>query len=888
MADREPPEAPALERHYDPHAVEPRWVRHWAERPYRADPNSPRAPFTIVIPPPNVTGNLHLGHAFDNVIIDTLIRFKRMRGFEALFQPGTDHAGISTQVQVERALAEDGIDRHALGRDAFLERVWAWKERYGGIILEQLQRLGVSADWSRTRFTMDEGLTRAVRTQFVELFHRGLVYRGERIVQWDPISQTTLSDLEVDREERPGKLYTLAYELEGGDGAGEAVLIATVRPETIFADVAVAVHPDDPRYAALVGRRVRIPLTERCIPVITDEAVEPDFGTGALKITPAHDPTDFEIGEHHGLPRPSVIDRDARLFGELVPEAFRGLDRFEARSLVVDALLGVGSLREVRDHTIALGLSQRTKAPVEPLLSLQWFYDVRPAAQRVLAALDAGEMRLVPERYEKVNRDWLEAIRPWNISRQLWWGHRIPAWYDEDGNVVVPSRDDPLRDPTEDPAYAGRTLTQDPDVFDTWFSSNLWPFSTLGWPDEADPFFRRFYPTDVLVTGYDILFFWVARMQLAAYEFTGRAPFHTVMLHGLVLDAEGQKMSKSRGNGIDPLEVVDASGADALRFALAYASTGAQDVRWDERRVEMGRAFANKLWNAARFALPHLHAQAVGGEPGAAGEAGAARLADRWIRSRTARAARAVTEHLDAFDLGLAARTVYDAVWSEFCDWYLEAAKPALRAHDDVTQATLRQSLGVFVRLLHPLMPFITAELWEALGEDGEVATAPWPELVDVALDEAAEEDFALLQAAVSAVRQLRVEANLAPGQVLDVVVEGPAAVVVAAEAEVFASLARARTLASLPSGASLARSLAGCTVRLPLEGVLDVDAWRERQQRRLADARSALARHEGKLANERFVADAPAPVVAEERRRADEAAGLVASIAASLEALST
>ncbi len=606
MTERDPHDTTELERQYDPRAVEPRWVRRWADEPFRADPASTKPPFTIVIPPPNVTGNLHLGHAFDNAIIDTLIRFKRMRGFEALFQPGTDHAGIATQVQVERALAAEGLDRHALGRDAFLERVWAWKERYGGIIYEQLQRLGVSADWSRTRFTMDEGLSRAVRTQFVELYHRGLVYRGERIVQWDPISQTTLSDLEVDREERPGKLYTLAYELEGGavDGV-DAILIATVRPETIFADVAVAVHPEDPRYAALVGRRVRIPLTERFVPLISDEAVEREFGTGALKITPAHDPTDFEIGERHGLARPSVIDREARLHGELVPAAFRGMDRFDARTVVVAALGEAGALREVRDHTVALGFSQRTKAPVEPLLSLQWFYDVRPAAQRVLEALDAGAMRIVPERYAKVNRDWLEAIRPWNISRQLWWGHRIPAWYDEDGQVIVPEPEAPLRDPSDDSRYAGRTLTQDPDVFDTWFSSNLWPFSTLGWPDEQDPFFQRFYPTDVLVTGYDILFFWVARMQLAAYELTDRAPFHTVMLHGLVLDAEGQKMSKSRGNGIDPLEVMDASGADALRFAVAYASTGAQDVRWDERRVEMGRAFANKLWNAARFALPY-------------------------------------------------------------------------------------------------------------------------------------------------------------------------------------------------------------------------------------------------------------------------------------------
>ncbi len=888
---RPPETATALERQYDPQAVEPRWVRRWADEPFRADPDSGKPPFTIVIPPPNVTGNLHLGHAFDNTIIDALIRFKRMRGFEALFQPGTDHAGISTQVQVERALAEEGTDRHALGREAFVERMWAWKERYGGIIFEQLQRLGVSADWSRTRFTLDEGLSRAVRTQFVELYQRGLVYRGERIVHWDPVSQTTLSDLEVDREERPGMLYTLAYELEGEPlGDVRAIEIATVRPETIFADVAVAVHPDDPRFEALIGRRVRIPLTERSVPVIADDAVERDFGTGALKITPAHDQTDFEVGERHGLARPSVIDRQARLTSELVPAAFRGLDRFEARDAVVAALRESGELRGTREHTVALGVSQRTKAPVEPLLSLQWFYDVRPAAERVLASLDAGDMRIVPERYEKVNRDWLEAIRPWNISRQLWWGHRIPAWYDEDGTVIVPDASDPLRDPSADPRYAGRTLTQDPDVFDTWFSSNLWPFSTLGWPDTEDPFFRRFYPTDVLVTGYDILFFWVARMQLAAAEFTDRPPFHTVMLHGLILDAEGQKMSKSKGNGIDPLEVMDVSGADALRFAMAYASTGSQDVRWDDRRVEMGRAFANKLWNAARFALGYLApADAPADTAVAAATAGGGadgRLADRWIRSRTARAVQAVGDHLEALDLGLAARAAYDAVWSEFCDWYLEAAKPALRSGDAATLATLRSSLRTFVALLHPLMPFITSELWEALGEDGQVATSDWPDAPGAAIDEAAEADFAKLQSAVSAVRQLRVEAGLAPGQVLDVVVEGPAATVVAVEREVFETLARARVLDAAPAGASLARALPSCTVRLPLEGVVDVAAWRARQHKKLGEARAELEKHERKLANERFTANAPEAVVAEERRRAVEAAGLIEAIEASLAAL--
>jgi valyl-tRNA synthetase len=872
-------EAP-LAKAYDPAIVEPRWAARWRDEPFRADPASGRPPFTIVIPPPNVTGNLHLGHAFDNTLIDTLIRFKRMQGFEVLYQPGTDHAGISTQVQVERALAREGTNRHEIGRDAFLERAWSWKERYGGEILGQLQRLGVSADWSRTRFTMDEGLSRAVRTQFVELYHRGRIFRGERIVHWDPESQTTLSDLEVDREERPGVLYTLAYELEGGAVDGlSAITIATVRPETIFADQAVAVHPDDERYRGLVGRRVRIPLTERFVPVIADEAVEREFGTGALKITPAHDPTDFEIGERHGLARPSVIDLEARLTGELVPEPFRGLDRFEAREAVVAALRASGQLLEERPHTVALGLSQRTKAPVEPLLSLQWFYDASEAAERVLGALDEGAIRLVPERYTKVHRDWLERLRPWNVSRQLWWGHRIPAWYDEEGRVVVPDRDDPFTDPPDDPRYAGRTLVQDPDVFDTWFSSNLWPFSTLGWPDDSDPFYRAFYPTDVLVTGYDILFFWVARMEMAAYEFTDQRPFHTVMLHGMVLDAEGQKMSKSKGNGIDPLDVIERSGADALRFAMAHVSTGAQDIRWDERRVEMGRTFTNKLWNAARFTLMQL----------AEGERGSARperLADRWIASRLQRVTTDVTAHLEAFDLGLAARALYDAVWSEFCDWYLEAAKGALRDDDATTRGVLAHAFGTLLRLLHPIVPFVTSELWEALGEEEQIAVAPWPRPDEGLIDEEAERDFERLRAAVVAARQLRAEANLAPSQLMPIYAFGDDAEFLLRERATFEVLARATLLEAPPSGAMLTQPLPKVTMALPLEGLVDVAQWRTRQEKRLGEAQSEAERSRRKLANERFTANAPAAVVAEERRRLVEAEALEVALRSSLERL--
>jgi valyl-tRNA synthetase len=866
-----------LPTRYDPNQVEQRWVQRWAEAPFAVSADGEREPFTIVIPPPNVTGNLHLGHAFDNTVIDALIRFKRMQGYEALFQPGTDHAGISTQVQVERALRQEGIDRLTLGREAFLERMWAWKERYGGIILDQLQRLGVSADWTRTRFTLDEGLSRAVRKQFVELYHRGLLYRGERIVQWDPISQTTLSDLEVEREERPGKLYTLSYPT--ADGL-DAIEIATVRPETIFADQAVAVHPDHPQFAHLVGSMVRIPLTDRLIPVVVDEAVEAGFGTGALKITPAHDQVDFDIGQRHGLEAPSVIDLMGRLSGELVPEEFRGMDRFEARGPVVAALEAAGHLRAVKEHTIALGLSQRTGEPVEPLLSTQWFYDTSVAAKRVLAALDVGEIRIVPERYTKVNRDWLENLRPWNVSRQLWWGHRIPAWYDEDGTVVVPDPSDPFLDPTDDPRYAGRTLTQDPDVFDTWFSSNLWPFSTLGWPDTEDPFYRRFYPTSVLVTGYDILFFWVARMELAGFEFTDQAPFHTVVLHGLVLDAQGQKMSKSKGNGIDPLLVIEESGADALRFAMAHASTGGQDIRWDARRVEMGRNFATKLWNAARFSLQNLDGPIDLAPP--------ERLADRWILSRLARATVAVSEALEAYDLGAATRAAYEFTWSEFCDWYLEAAKSALREGDGRTRATVQRVLEGVLKLLHPMMPFVTSELWEAVSaavgatDRSQLAVTEWPRADAGGIDEAAERDFDRVQAAVAALRALRIDADLPPGQQVPLVLEGDGAAALLQEWTLFASLARVQAHPGEP-GSSLSAALPDVTLRMPLAGVVDVASWRAKQLKKLEAERKELERAEAKLGNERFTNSAPAEVVEEQRRRAGEAARIIAAIEASL-----
>ncbi len=861
-----------LPKQYDPVAVERKWVEKWVREPFTADAGSDKPPFCIVIPPPNVTGNLHLGHAFDNAIIDTLVRFKRMQGFETLFQPGTDHAGISTQVQVEKALREEGKTKYDLGREAFLERMWDWKEKYGGIILGQLQRLGISADWTRTRFTMDEGLSKAVRKQFALLYHQGRVYRGERIVNWDPVSQTTLSELEVDREERPGKLFTLAYELEDNSGS---IRIATVRPETIFADQAIAVHPEDERFKGLVGKRARIPLTDRLVPIITDEAVERDFGTGALKITPAHDPTDFEIGERHGLARPSVIDLNAKLTGDLVPEAFRGLDRFEARAAVVAALAEEGTLLSSKDYTVSLGLSERTGEPVEPIVSLQWFYDTNKVAQRILQGLNAGEIEIHPERYTKVNRDWLGRLRPWNISRQLWWGHQIPAWYDAEGKVYVPDPENPYLDCNEDPRYMGLELTQDPDVFDTWFSSNLWPFSTLGWPDTSDPFYKKFYPTSVLVTGYDILFFWVARMEMAGYEFTRQAPFRDVLLHGLVLDEQGQKMSKSKGNGVDPLVVMDEYGADALRFATTHMSTGGQDIRWDARRVEMGRNFNNKLWNATRFAFMNLDGEIDEGLPET--------LPDRWILSRLQRATREVTTHLEAYDLGAANRTVYDFVWSEFCDWYLEAAKPGLRGGDPRTRFVLKTVLTNILKLLHPFIPFITSELYEALGHDEQLGLAAWPEMDESLSDDAAKRDFARLQDAVGAVRNLRAEANLNPTQGVPIYAEGAAAGVLQANKAVFESLTRATLLSEQPFGVALSQPLPDLDMKLPLTGLVDIDEWRARQEKRLQELQKSLATSKKKLSNDKFVQNAPAAVVEEERRRVAEAEDLIEGLNSSL-----
>ncbi len=855
---------------YEPSAVESSWAELWAKLgTFRADATSSKPAFTIVIPPPNVTGSLHLGHALDNTIIDVLTRFKRMAGFEALYLPGTDHAGISTQVLVEKELALEGLHKSDLGREKFLERVWAFKEKNGGTILRQLTRLGVSADWSRERFTMDAGLSKAVRRTFVEYVSKGMAYRGEKIVNWDPVAQTVLSDLEVDREDRQGKMYTLSYALEDGSGA---IHVATVRPETIFADQAVAVHPEDSRFSSMVGQKVRIPLTDHLIPIIADSSVEMDFGTGCLKITPAHDPTDFEIGLRHNLATPSVIDKFAKLTSELVPEEFRGIERFTARKAVVKALEANGALLEAKDYKVSIGISERTKEPIEPMVMTQWWCKMDKPAKQVLEALEDGRIKIVPERYTKVNRDWLENIREWAIGRQLWWGHQIPAWYDADGKIYVPDLDNPDLDCDQDPRYAHLSLTRDPDVFDTWFSSALWNFSTMGYPDQTEDL-AKFYPNSVLVTGYDILFFWVARMQMAGFEFTGQAPFHTVMLHGLYLDAKGQKMSKSKNNGIDPLELMDKYGVDGCRFAWAYLSTGGQDIKHDERRYEMGRNFANKLWNASRFAMMNLETGHT--ETGMKLDTlEVARfdvtLADAWIVSKLSQTIKTAIDQLEAYDLGAAIRTIYSFTWDDFCDWYIEAAKPALKNKNPLTQATIKRVLEAILKLLHPFMPFITSEIYAALNpKHGQLAFEPFPRADEFTVDNAALEEFEKVKNAITAVRVLRNELMIPPMQVLTVAVEGINAGAVASNLETFTGLAKAE-LGSV-SGKIINSVAPGLEVLLALEGLIDTSEYVTRGKKKVIELEKQVQQAKGKLSNENFVKNAPEEVLLEEQRRIED-----------------
>lgn len=850
---------------YDPRSVEDKWYSYWEEKGlFHAEVETDKTPFSIVIPPPNVTGQLHMGHALDNTLQDILIRFRRMQGYNTLWMPGSDHAGIATQIKVEEMLAKEGQSRYDLGREKFIERVWEWKRQYGSRITNQLRRLGASCDWQRERFTMDEGCSAAVREVFVSLYEKGLIYQGNRITNWCPRCNTALSDIEVEHEEKPGNLYHVRYPVEGREG--EYVTVATTRPETILGDSAVAVHPDDVRYRHLVGKNLVLPIVGRKLPIVADEYVDPSFGTGAVKVTPAHDPNDFEMGLRHGLAEIVVINPDGTMAADT--GKYAGLDRYECRKALLGDLKDQGYLVRIDEHVHAVGHCQRCNTVVEPLVSKQWFVRMQPLAEPAIEAVTSGRIEFVPERFTKVYTNWLENIRDWCISRQIWWGHRIPAWYCECGEVVV-SR----KDVSSCPKCGGK-VEQDPDVLDTWFSSALWPFSTMGWPEETREL-AHFYPTSVLVTGYDIIFFWVARMIFMGLEFAQDIPFRHVFIHGLVRDAEGRKMSKSLGNGIDPLEVIEKYGADTLRFTLVTGNTPGNDMRFYWERVESSRNFANKIWNASRFVLMNLE----GFDP--AQPVRDYTLADRWILSRYARTAAEATAAMERFELGEAARSLYEFIWNEYCDWYIETAKARLYNKEDAqgratAQYVLWYVLHHTLQLLHPFMPFITEAIWQHLPHEGDsIMTAPWPAGQPELLDAAAEEQMVLIMETIKAIRNMRAEVNVPPGRKSEAILQTAANLhaVFANNIQYIRNLGASEpTLALLsaekPENAMTA-VVSGVEIYMPLKGLIDVEKETARLNKEREGLVKEVERVAGKLTNASFVAKAPAEVI--ERERAKE-----------------
>jgi valyl-tRNA synthetase len=869
---------------YDPTRVEPHWYAVWEERGYfHTDVDSPKKPYCIVIPPPNVTGSLHLGHALNNTLQDVLIRYKRMDGYNALWMPGTDHAGIATQYVVERQLAAEGKTKEDLGREAFIQRVWKWKEESGGTIIRQLKRLGASCDWARERFTMDPGLSAAVREVFVRLWEEGLIYQGDYIVNWCPRCQTVLSDLEVEREEQDADFVYIKY---------GPLTLGTVRPETKLGDTAVAVHPKDRRYKRYVGQTLEVPSVEGTITlrVVADNAVDPKFGTGVIKVTPGHDPTDFEIGRRHDLPIRSVIGFDGKMTA--LAGKYAGLDRFETRKRIVEDMQALGLIDRIEPYRHSVGVCYRCKTVVEPLVSKQWYVRMKPLAEPAIKAVRSGKIKIVPRAWNKTYFHWMENIRDWTISRQLWWGHRVPVWYcEKDGSMHV-SRTD-LRECPQ----CGGPLRQDTDVLDTWFSSGLWPFSTLGWP-ESTPELKVFYPTSVLSTGFDILFFWVARMAMLGIKFMGDVPFRHVYIHALVRDAEGQKMSKSKGNVVDPLSVMEKYGTDAFRFTLAALAAQGRDIRLAEERIEGYRNFANKIWNAARLVLTNLE----GYDPALA-RRGTPSVADRWVKSRLGETVAEVRKAIDGYRFNDAAAAVYQFLWHEYCDWYLEIAKrnlyqpenPAARAR---TQRTLVETLETTLRLLHPFMPFISEELWQRLPHEDasdaprSIMIAPFPKASRRQRDPEAERLMSPVLDVVSAIRTVRSESRISPAVQLEVIVR-PAGPEVTAALEqstaIIGSLARAAVTvspdATRPASSATATTPSG-DVFVRLEGVVDFDAERQRLRKEVERARKEIAFLEGKLGRPDFVERAPAEVVERERTRLAEQRQIEQKLTASLAAL--
>jgi valyl-tRNA synthetase len=849
----------SIPKGYSPRDVEDKWYKYWEDNGlFKADEKSDRQSFCIVIPPPNVTGVLHMGHALNNTLQDILCRYKRMRGFNVLWQPGTDHAGIATQNVVEKSLAANGTDRHAIGREKFIELVWEWREKYGGIIINQLKKLGSSCDWSRERFTMDDGLSRAVREVFVSLYDKGLIYRGDYIINWCPRCHTALADLEVEHEERDSFLYHIRYPYQNGKGA---LIVATTRPETLLGDTAVAVNPDDERYIDLKGSNVLLPVLNRPIPVIFDGYVDKSFGTGALKVTPAHDANDFEIGNRHGLERIKVIDEDGMMNDMAGP--YRGMDRFECRERIVEDLKAQGLLEKVEPYRNATGHCYRCKTMIEPLLSKQWFVKIAPLAEKAVQAVKSGRTRIIPATWENVYFDWMNNIKDWCISRQIWWGHRIPAWYCDDCGEVIVAKEAPKKC-----RCGSGNLRQETDVLDTWFSSALWPFSTLGWPDQTAAL-KTFYPTSALITGFDILFFWVARMMMMGLHFMDEVPFRDVYIHALVRDAEGKKMSKSKGNVIDPLEVIEQSGTDAFRFTLAAFAAQGRDVKLSEDRIEGYRHFVNKIWNSSRFVLMNLD------EDNGSGLKPAERsLPDRWILTRLGKVSDEIGQVLDDYRFNDAAGLCYQFVWHEFCDWYIEMAKEWLYGEDEAlkksVQTTLKEVLMGVLRLLHPFMPFVTEDIWQRMpGVNSSIMKASFPGSSDFISDKRALDEMELVMGIITGVRNIRGEMNIHPSKKIDILMEIPDQKdidIIKNNISHIRNLIKAGSMEiekhAVKPEASATTVLGHNQIHVLLKGIIDFEEEKKRIGKEIAKIRKDMEGDARKLSSSAFLENAPPDIV--------------------------
>lgn len=868
-----------LAKQYNPAEVEDRTYKFWCDNKYfHAEVDKTKKPYTIVIPPPNITGQLHMGHALDNTLQDILIRWRRMQGYDALWLPGTDHASIATEAKIVEAMRKEGVTKEEIGRDEFLKRAWAWKDQYGSRIIEQLKKMGSSCDWDRERFTMDEGCSKAVKEVFVNLYNKGLIYQGKRMVNWCPHCRTTISDAEVEYEDQAGHFWHLRYPFKDGSGYVE---LATTRPETMLGDTAVAVNPNDERYKGIIGKTLILPIVHREIPVVDDEYVDIEFGTGVVKITPAHDPNDYEVGLRHNLEIIDVMTDDGHIaegWGK-----YSGMDRYECRKEIVKDLEAEGALIKIEDYSHNVGTCYRCHSTIEPRLSKQWFVKMEPLAKPAIDVVKNGEVKFVPERFSKIYYHWMENIKDWCISRQLWWGHRIPAYYCQDCGEVIVSKEDVKKCPK----CGGNHIEQDPDTLDTWFSSALWPFSTLGWPDKT-PELEYFYPTNTLVTGYDIIFFWVARMIFSAVEHTGKVPFDTVLIHGLVRDAQGRKMSKSLGNGIDPLEVIDEYGADALRFTLATGNSPGNDMRFSDDKVKASRNFANKLWNAARFVLMYL-----GDDYKFEGLPKELALEDKWIISKVNTLAKDVTANLEKFELGVAIQKLYDFIWDVFCDWYIEISKIRLQSGEgaDTAKAVLVYVLTDILKLLHPFMPFITEEIYQAIPHDTEsIMISKWVEYDDALNFAAEEEQVEKIMSAVRAIRNRRAEMNIPPSRKAAVFVETQDADTFNYGAEFIKRLAYAGDVTVAASFENLGNVVTIITesakIYIPMGELVDFEAERKRLEKDLAAAQDKLDFINKKLSNPGFVNKAPENVVNKNREDAAKLEEKISGIKASLDSL--